>query len=304
MIIIRLQGGLGNQLYEYAIYKRFEQLGKEVYLDNTDYTDRAKFRDIRELELEYFDSLTYQLCSVKQRGKLVDDSRSFFARVRRKLFGPYSKIVRETGDYMPEIFEKEDVYLIGWWNCEKYYKDMIPFLQENIVFPEKYNDKTRQLLWELSGRNNTVSIHIRLGDYVTKASTYGNICTADYYQAAISYITERTDNPAFYLFSDDPAGAMRMLQDISPVAAASCTVVDWNTGGDSMYDMLIQSRCTHNICANSTFSMWGARLNQYPDKIMVRSLKHDNNQHFTPEHMMDTWANWLLIDEKGCIYGR
>lgn len=304
MIIIRLQGGLGNQLYEYAMYKKFQMLGKEVYLDDTDYTDRAKFPDIRDLELTYFDSLSYDLCSIGQREKLVDDKRTFFARARRKIFGDYSKIFREKKDYMPEVFEEDDKYLIGWWNCEKYYEDMIPFLQKEIIFPKRYNDKTKLLLEKLNGSKNTVSIHIRLGDYVTKASTYGNICTDAYYQAAIKYVKEHVENPQFYLFSDDPKGAMQMLVNIMPEAESICQVVDWNTGKDSMYDMLIQSRCAHNICANSTFSMWGARLNQNPDKIMIRSLKHDNNQHFTPEYMMQMWKNWTLIDEKGNIYGR
>lgn len=304
MIIIRIQGGLGNQLYEYAIYKKFEQLGKEVYLDNTDYTDRAIFHDKRDLELDYFDSLSYKLCSAKQRSRLVDDKRTFFARARRKIFGSYSKIYREIKDYMPEVFEEEDKYLIGWWNCEKYYEDMIPFLQQEIIFPDRYNEKTKELLRHLFGKDNTVSIHIRLGDYVEKSSTYGNICTTAYYQTAINYITEHVKNSEFYLFSDDPAGALKILSDISKRAYNSCKVVDFNTGKNSMYDMLIQSRCAHNICANSTFSMWGARLNQNPDKIMIRSLKHDNNQHFAPEYMINTWKNWLLIDEKGKIYGR
>lgn len=296
MIIIRLQGGLGNQLYQYSLYEKLKGMGKEVYLDDTDYTDRAKFRDKRELELEYFDCLDYKLCSEKQRSRLVDDKRTFFARARRKVFGCYSKIIQENADYMPEIFEMDNVYLQGFWNCEKYYEGMISLLQEKIVFPPKYNEETRQLLEKIDGKDNTVSIHIRLGDYIEKSSTYGNICTDAYYRAAINYIKQKVNSPQFYLFSDDPVKAKEMLSDLD------CTVVDCNVGKDSMYDMLIQSRCAHNICANSTFSMWGARLNQNPKKIMIRSLKHDNDQNLSVERMKETWKNWILIDEKGTIY--
>lgn len=295
MLIIRMQGGLGNQLYEYAMYEKLRSLGKEVYLDKTDYTDRAKFRDKRELELEYFNCFSYELCTEKQRAKLVDDKRTFLARARRKIFGDYSKILRESDDYMPEVFEVDNKYLIGWWNCEKYYEDMIPFLQEKIVFPNRYNRKTKELLEKLEGKNNTVSIHIRLGDYIEKSSTYGNICTEAYYDAAIRYIQERVEHPEIYLFSDEPDKAVKMLGNI-PVH-----VVDWNTGKDSMYDMLIQSRCVHNICANSTFSMWGARLNTNPTKIMIRPLKHDNKQKLSVEYVKETWKNWVIIDEEGHI---
>lgn len=296
MLIIRLQGGLGNQLYQYSLYEKLRQMGKEVYLDKTDYTERAKFRDKRELELEYFDCFDYKLCSEKQRSRLVDDKRTFFARARRKVFGCYSKIFRESKDYQPEIFSMDNVYLEGFWNCEKYYEDMIPILQEKIVFPQNYNDMTRKLLQELEGRRNTVSIHVRLGDYIEKSVTYGNICTNEYYHAAIDYIRKHVKDAEFYLFSDDPHKAKEMFKDIK------CTVVDCNFGKDSMYDMLIQSKCAHNICANSTFSMWGARLNSNPEKIIIRSLKHDNDQNLSVERMIETWKKWVLIDEKGNVY--
>lgn len=295
MLIIRMQGGLGNQLYEYSMYEKLKSLGKEVYLDKTDYTDKAKFRDKRELELEYFDCFSYELCTEKQREKLVDDKRTFWARVRRKVLGDYSKILRENTDYMPEVFDADDKYLIGWWNCEKYYEDIIPMLQKKIVFPKRYNRQTKDLLEKLEGKKNTVSIHIRLGDYVEKSSMYGNICTDAYYQAAIAYIEENIENPEIYLFSDDPGQAAKMLGNMQ------VTVVDWNVGKDSMYDMLIQSKCAHNICANSTFSMWGARLNTNPDKIMIRPLKHDNKQKITVDYVKETWKNWIIIDEEGTV---
>ena len=295
MLIIRMQGGLGNQLYEYSMYEKLKSLGKEVYLDKTDYTDKAKFRDKRELELEYFDCFSYELCTEKQRKKLVDDKRTFWARVRRKLLGDYSKILRENKDYMPEVFDADDKYLIGWWNCEKYYEDIIPMLQKKIVFPKRYNRQTKDLLEKLEGKKNTVSIHIRLGDYVEKSSMYGNICTDAYYQAAIAYIEENIGNPEIYLFSDEPIQAAKMLGNMQ------VTVVDWNVGKDSMYDMLIQSKCAHNICANSTFSMWGARLNTNPDKIMIRPLKHDNKQKITVDYVKETWKNWIIIDEEGIV---
>jgi hypothetical protein len=78
-------------------------------------------------------------------------------------------------------------------------------------------------------------------------------------------------------------------------------IIDWNTGKDSMYDMELMSHCKHNICANSTFSIWGARLNTHPDKIMIRPLKHDNYETVDIEKTHENWKNWVLINEQGAV---
>ena len=79
------------------------------------------------------------------------------------------------------------------------------------------------------------------------------------------------------------------------------SVVDINRGKDSFYDMWLMSRCRHNICANSTFSFWGARLNQYEGKIVMRPTIHRNNQVFEPERMHGLWKGWVFVDNRGNI---
>jgi hypothetical protein len=76
-------------------------------------------------------------------------------------------------------------------------------------------------------------------------------------------------------------------------------VADWNIDTDSLYDMELMSHCKHNICANSTFSIWGARLNKNPDKLMIRPLKHDNYEQPDTETAHINWKNWIIIDEYG-----
>jgi hypothetical protein len=79
-------------------------------------------------------------------------------------------------------------------------------------------------------------------------------------------------------------------------------IVDWNRGENSFYDMMLMSHCRHNICANSTFSFWGARLNPYPDKVMIRPSIHKNTQVCIPEEMHGLWKGWTLISPEGMVY--
>jgi hypothetical protein len=146
-------------------------------------------------------------------------------------------------------------------------------------------------------KENSISIHIRRQDYLTVAGghRYSGICTPKYYKGAINYIETRVENPIYYIFSDDLEYAR------SHFDKENMHVIDWNTGRESMHDMELMSHCRHNICANSTFSIWGARLNKNPDKIMIRPLKHDNYEIIDIAKIHENWKNWILINEQGVV---
>lgn len=297
MIIIHVMGGLGNQLYQYALYEKLKYLGKDVRLDLYAYKEAAgEDREWRALELEWLDALQYEVCTADERRLFLDNSMKFADRVRRKLTGRRDKTVTERADYMPEIFAMDDVYLYGFWGCERYYADILPLLREKIRFPASADPRNRELA-ETIGHKNAVSIHIRRKDYLTVADgkRYMGICTDAYYASAVAYITERVENPVFYIFSDDAAYAR------AHYSSDNMHVVDWNTGRESLHDMELMSRCKHNICANSTFSIWGARLNPNPDRIAVRPLHHDNYESADAETIRENWRGWVLIDARGEI---
>lgn len=79
--------------------------------------------------------------------------------------------------------------------------------------------------------------------------------------------------------------------------------MDWNLGSDSLFDMQLMSRCRHHICANSTFSMWGAMLNPNEDKLMLRPLRHDNYEKAAVEEVQQNWTGWILLDKDGKVCG-
>ena len=297
MVIIHVMGGLGNQLYQYAISEKLKSLGKEVKLDFYAYKyAQGDEKEWRRLELDRLEGLEYEECTLKEHIMYRDSSMKTVDRIRRRLFGRRDRTVSENGDYMPEIYQMDNVYLYGFWGCEKYYEDIIPLLQQKIRFPKSNNPKNAQAAAAM-GSEQSVSVHIRRQDYLTVADgrRYMDICTKKYYGAAMEYINKRVQKPVYYIFSDDSEYAKRHFNE------DNMRVVDWNTGGDSMYDMELMSRCRHNICANSTFSIWGARLNKNPHKIMIRPLRHDNYEKTSVSETADYWKNWILIDADGNI---
>lgn len=287
--------GLGNQLYQYAMYEKLKSLGKEVKLDLYAYKQATgDEREWRDLELEYFPSLEYEVCTMDERRIFLDNSLKLHDRIRRKLTGRKNKTFDESNRaYIPEIFELDDVYLYGYWICEKYYEDIIPLLQKKITFPVSDNQKNIEFMQRMKNEN-AVSIHIRRTDFLTTADRYLNICTDEYYSSAMRYIEERIDKPVYYVFSDDKEFALEHFGNMENVH-----VVDWNEGKDSLFDMQLMSCCKANICANSTFSVWGARLNTNPDKIMIKPLRMDNYETTSIEENKEYWKNWILIDKNG-----
>ena len=153
-------------------------------------------------------------------------------------------------------------------------------------------------LVERMEKETSVSVHIRRGDYLDPSNVeiLGNIATEQYYQGAMDYFSVKDSGTHFYIFTSDHEYARERFSDESRY-----TIVDWNNGKNSVQDLMLMSHCKGNICANSTFSFWGARLNKRPDKTMIRTYKMRNNQPVDPDIMHDYWSGWILMDEKGSI---
>lgn len=328
MIIIQLAGGVGNQLQQYALYQKFKSLGAEAKLDlswfkqfknmdkqskckeqsidhnRTNKTNQEVKKDIvvttRQCELEFFDHLPYESCTEKEKDALTG-SQGLTGKLRRKLLPQTVHWYKEKQMYDPELLNYKQMYLSGYFACEKYYVDILPELREMIRFPEIADVQKRRANEEILKKirnSHAISVHIRRGDYLQpeNAAMFGNICTEEYYESALNYMKQKIEVPHFFIFSDDVAYVREHYQ------GEEYTIVDINHGDDSFYDMYLMSRCEGNICANSTFSFWGARLNAWSDKIMIRPTKQKNSQVFDEARMKDLWKNWIFIDPQGQIY--
>lgn len=300
MIIIRVMGGLGNQMQQYALYRKYESMGVEARLDLSWFDDDVQETMLakRRFELGDFSGLSMRIASGEEvkavLGRQFGEPESLFARIRRKVNPDSSPVFTETQMYHPEIFGWKQKYLAGYWACERYYADILPVLRQEIRFPESTDPRNTELVREIE-RTEAVSVHIRRGDYLDAANAelFGNICTEEYYDSAVIYMKKKFPQAVFYLFSDDTEYVKARYQ------GAEYRVVDWNRGADSFFDMMLMSRCKHNICANSTFSFWGARLNGHEDKVMIRPSIHKNSQVCVPEEMKRLWQGWTIVTPAG-----
>lgn len=301
MVIIQVAGGLGNQLQQYALYRKFLSLGKEAKLDLSWFGNKNigenGITTSRRLELDYLEGISYTACT-EQEKRALTGSTGIGGKLRRNLLPFTVHQFQESAIYHPDIFEKENCYISGYFACEKYYADILATLRDEIRFPKSGNPANEKLAREMK-ECPSVSVHIRRGDYKNpeNAAMFGNICTESYYEGALAHMKRRVKNARFYLFSDDVNYVREHFE------GAEYTVVDVNRGADSFYDMWLMSQCRHNICANSTFSFWGARLNRNEDKIMIRPTIHKNSQKFVKEEMEELWKGWTFVDPDGNIYG-
>lgn len=295
MIIIKVMGGLGNQLQQYALYEKFRSLGIPAKLDISWYRSRRKVFMPRALELDYFEGLHYECCTEEEKEVLWGRENAAADRLKRKFLKNRLQWFTENERiYLPEIFSFRDSYLEGYWACEKYYHDIMPLLREKVRFPESAEEKNR-ILDDPERAGNAISIHIRRGDYLLSenADIFAGICTEQYYQSAVDFMKSKNAEAHFYVFSDDVSYARETYR------GDEYTIVDWNTGTDSFYDMLLMSRCAHHICANSTFSFWGARLNPNEAKTVIRPLQYLRNQEADPAVIRELWEGYTLIDAEG-----
>lgn len=307
MLIVRAMGGLGNQLQQYALYRKLEHLGKDVRLDISWFTNaflQANMSQKRELELDYLNPLPYRAASEDEirsvLGRLWEEPEKAVRKIQRKLHFSSNPAFEESDMYHGDIFAMEQKYLVGYWACEKYYADIMDILRKDISFPKSTDNelqsKNESAISQME-QMQSVSVHIRRGDYLDEINRelFGGICTDSYYQSAIEYMKGRFPKARFFLFSDDIPYVKEHYR------GNEYQIVDWNQGKNSFYDMMLMSRCRHNICANSTFSFWGARLNSCTDKIMIRPSIHKNTQVCIPEQMKDLWKGWTLITPEGEI---
>lgn len=307
MLIVRAMGGLGNQLQQYALYRKLEQIGKDVRLDVSWFRNaafQATMAAGRELELDYLNPLPYKVATEEEirvvLGRLWEEPEGMGSKIRRKLQPAASPSFEESGLYHEQIFDMERKYLVGYWACEKYYADIMDLLRADITFPRSGDETLQKKNDEISlqmEEDMSVSVHIRRGDYLddVNRALFGGICTEAYYATAIGYIRERFPDARFYLFSDDIPYVQEHYR------GEEYRIIDWNHGRNSFYDMMLMSRCKHNICANSTFSFWGARLNPHKDKMMIRPSVHKNTQVFVPEQMSKLWQGWVFVTPAGVV---
>lgn len=260
MVIVRFKGGLGNQLFQYGIYKQMQSMDKDVKADISDYEEIEESRHflLQEIGIE-LDYATAEEIE-KYRGKrnsIPDIVRRRFG-MRRGYFGENEAVVDTS------FTSKDDIYLDGFWQNRVYFKDveeeMLQELRSKLcIVPDSPNIVIKEKIEKC----NAVSIHIRRGDYIKEKSIYNNLCESKYYEKAIRFIKNKIANPIFYIFSDDIEWAKERFMGTEFI------VTEDYPGKQEQEDLLLMSTCKHNIIANSSYSWWAAMLNKNFEKIVI-----------------------------------
>lgn len=275
MKIVKILGGLGNQMFQYALYIALKQrLPEERVM--VDYSYFNTYHVHNGLELERVFGVELPQASFGELLKVTWPVRSFrLSRAIRKLLPKRRTECVEHGGYAfnTEVFSVGDKYYDGYWQSVKYFEAYKDVVLRTFKFSMPINEKSERLLQLLEHEDNSVSIHVRRGDYL-KAKKYAGLCGEDYYQRAIACIKSNIAAPSFYIFSDDMEWCRVHIATM--LGNSEVTYVDWNNGNDSPLDMLLMSRCNHNIIANSSFSWWAAYLNGNEKKIVCAPKKWTN----------------------------
>lgn len=287
-MIIRITGGIGNQMFQYALKLKFDCLLQHQNKIDTRFYEKKDVHNGYELDA------VFGIDANRYKGKIhsIADKYSFFYKVCFKLgvqFLKQGNVFTEirTG-FSNRIFE-QDVdycYLDGYWQSEDYFKDIELDIRNVFRFPEFTEQENIELMNKISGKNS-VSLHVRRGDYVD-VPRYVALGKTQYYQNAVDYIKERVDNPIFVILSDDILWCKQNLN-----LPENIIYVDWNHGTRSYRDMQIMSRCKHNIIANSSFSWWGAWLNSNLDKIVVSPERFFNGKMEDDSHIIP--KEWVKL---------
>ena len=188
------------------------------------------------------------------------------------------------------MFElKGDIYIEGYWQTEKYFKNIEHTIKKDFTFKTK-PDKNNQSLLNQIKNCNAVAIHVRRGDYVKNpvANRILGVCNLDYYNKCINLIIRKINNPHFFIFSDDPKWTINNLNIDFPATYVS------HNGSDKGYeDLRLMSNCKHQIIANSSFSWWGAWLNNNPNKVVMAPKKWFNDLSINTEDLIP--ESWVKI---------
>lgn len=286
-VFLRLNGGLGNQMFQWAFGRMLgETEDLDVYLDMSYFsrpTARPYKLDVFNLEPKFVEGewLKFKLDVVWKLRHFLSWNR-FFGIM------PYMEKHFNFDGNMTRI--KGNTYIAGFFQSELYFKCIENTIREDFNFVKPASNINQRFIEEMRA-NNSVSVHIRRGDYVKKkryAKKYAT-CTLDYYVRAIEYIAQRHPNPVAYIFSDDIPWVAKNLH-----LPCECVYVGHNTGGKSYEDMRLMSHCKHNVIANSSFSWWGAWLNKNAEKIVIAPKKWFNDERIIQTDVIP--KGWVQLD--------
>ena len=290
MVIVRIKGGLGNQLFQYAAgYSLAKRLNTEMRLDTSFYPQQT----LRGFKL---DKLAIEYKETVMPGRIVELFKSKYlnkglrsANIRKLPIGKDEIYILETRSDMMDLFFTEKakkIYIDGYYQSEKYFKDHHDDLLQQFV--PSYEPEMEYLeVVEQVKKNLSVAVHVRRGDFIKGANDPNPnhyLLGEQYYHNALRYMSEKLPTSAVYFwFSDDIEWVKSCFGE-----KEYFRFVSLHTKNGDIDEMQIMKHCQHIIAANSTFSWWAAWLNENPRAIKTVPEKRFGNLHMIP-------GGWIKI---------
>ena len=267
MIISKIHGGLGNQMFQYATGRRIANDKKvALKLDTTAYGNQPSSETVRKFELQNF-NFKIDLASADEIQKIKYPFGIFSKSMRlikQKVFRQYNigfrpAILKVSGNY----------YLDGYFKNEQYFKSIEEIIRQEFTLKEPLGPAGQAAQDDMLHTNLPVSLHIRRGDYVQDKNTlsYHGALPLSYYESAISHLSQKIGPFHLFVFSDDITWAKENLHTDFPTTFVSKPEIS------DYQELILMSLCKHNIIANSSFSWWSAWLNSNPNKIVLAPKK-------------------------------
>jgi hypothetical protein len=297
MIIVRLLGGLGNQMFQYAAGRALSvRHNTTLKLDLTRLLDRSPRENYvhRDYALGMFnirESFATPQETARCVGNYSNPVQRWLFKARRKI-GMTPKYLTEIPyQFMPGFLRAPaDSYLDGYWQNERYFKDIAPILRRDFTFKEPLSEPAERLANQIR-MTNSVCLHVRRGDLVSNIVTnyYHGVCGIEYFMQAVTLLAARVAKPHFFIFSDDLEWCQKEIHIdfpnvIVPDEFATPTLSD---------HFQLMTLCKHFIISNSSYSWWGAWLSENSDKIVIAPRKWLNRADIDTSDV--TPPEWLRI---------
>lgn len=284
MKIVNILGGLGNQMFVYAMFLALKEAHPEedVLLCRRSYKGYPLHNGY---ELDSIFGIEAPEASLVQLAKVAYPYYNYKTWQLMRHFFPQRKSMASGTTQIPfdykEVTREDDTFYDGYWQNEKNFLPIREKVIDTFKFFEFTDEKNLALAEKLKGVR-AASCHVRRGDYLNDP-VYG-VCNSQYYVGAVTELNQTVNPDMYCIFSDDIEWCKENLVDLIG-RGKEVIFVDWNKGRESYRDMQLMSLCHYNIIANSSFSWWGAWLNNYEDKVVI-----------APE----IWMNKPLVNDPIC----
>lgn len=264
MIVVRLIGGLGNQMFQYGIGRHLSIINDtDLGLDISGF----EYYKLHKYSLQHFD-IKAQILNQPMSHQIYDP-----LRIKSKIKNIFSyekkyRIVKELHFQFDPEYKKitDTTYLDGYWQCENYFVDIKQMILKEFSVKTELKAKNLEIANIISSNNDAIGLHVRRGDYVSNERTnkVHGVCDLNYYNRAITELLKTVDNPRFFVFSDDPTWVADNIK-----LKHETHYINHNDATTNYEDLRLMSLCNHNVIANSSFSWWGAWLNPNPNKKVI-----------------------------------